>query len=78
MSSPATDDNDAEASRRPLGARDGDSRRPPGETPDHLGKSWGNQVIAHTAAEGGPSAVGPSRTVRPPAGVGKHAVGPGT
>jgi hypothetical protein len=50
MSSPATDDNDAEASRRPLGPRDGDSRRPPGESPDHLGKSWGNQVIAHTLA----------------------------
>jgi len=34
--------------RRPLGVRIGDGRRPPEESLDHLGKSWGNHVIAHS------------------------------
>jgi hypothetical protein len=42
-----------ESGRRPLGDRTGDGRRPPGESPDHLGKTWGNQLIADTQRSAG-------------------------
>ena len=37
-----------ESDRRPRVARSGRSRRPPGESPDNLGKYMGNQLIADT------------------------------
>ena len=42
-----------ESDRRPRVARSGRSRRPPGESPDHLGKYMGNQLIADNVGGAG-------------------------
>src|SRR4249919_2186027 len=48
VSSPRPSPTIRESGRRPPGDNVGDSRRPLEESPDHLGKTWGNQLIAHT------------------------------
>ena len=47
VSSPRPSPTIRESGRRPPGDNVGDSRRPLEESPDHLGKTWGNQLIAH-------------------------------
>jgi hypothetical protein len=50
VSSPRPSPTIRESGRRPPGDNVGDSRRPLEESPDHLGKTWGNQLIAHSAS----------------------------
>ena len=59
VSSPRPSPTIRESGRRPPGDNVGDSRRPLEESPDHLGKTWGNQLIAHRCKADPPILHGP-------------------
>ena len=55
--------NTRESGRRPPGDRVGDIGRPPEESPDHLGKTCGNQSPGRSRAGGGSAGVMPFREI---------------